>query len=373
MGTATAGLKPSGKKDLLVVYSEEPFLVSAVYTKNHFKAAPVIYSKRLTDQKNLFRAFVVNSGNANCGTGEEGLKHAEMMAQRVAKNLGISPDEVLVFSTGIIGVPLPIDKVLKGIDEACNHLKPLDLKEAAEAISTTDAFPKYDKKELAYGFGKGAGMIHPNMATMLAYIFTPAKVDFETLRRLHLEINEKTFNSITVDGCTSTNDSFLLISTLEKENFDKGQLKEDIYQVALSIAKKIVADGEGATKVGVITVEKAKGEKKAKAIAEKIATSQLVKTALFGNDPNWGRIVAAAGSVFDYPIDPNRLEVFIGPYKVFEKGKPTDVNLNQVSQFMRANKEVPIKVVLNEGSSEWIYYTSDLTYDYVKLNAEYTT
>jgi len=216
-------------------------------------------------------------------------------------------------------------------------------------------------------------MIHPNMATMLAYIFTPAKVDFKTLRKLHLEVNEKTFNSITVDGCTSTNDSFLLISTLEKEDFDKGQLKEDIYQVALNIAKQIVADGEGATKVGIITVEGAGSREKAKAVAEKIATSQLVKTALFGNDPNWGRIVAAAGSVFDYPIDPNRVEVFIGPYKVFEKGKPTNVDLNKVSQFMEENKEVLIKVVLNEGSYGWTYYTSDLTYDYVKLNAEYTT
>jgi glutamate N-acetyltransferase/amino-acid N-acetyltransferase len=372
MGTATAGIKPSGKKDLLVVYFEKPVLVSAVYTKNHFKAAPVIYSKSLTDRKNRFRAFVVNSGNANCGTGEEGLKHAEMMAQRVAENLNISPDEVLVFSTGIIGVPLPIDKVLKGIDEACKNLKPLDLKEASEAISTTDRFPKYAEKNYAYGFGKGAGMIHPNMGTMLAYIFTPAKVDFETLRKLHLEVNEKTFNSITVDGCTSTNDSFLLVA-LEDEDIPLEELKKDTYEVALTIAKQIVEDGEGATKIGRIEVVNAESEQKAKAIAERVATSQLVKTALFGCDPNWGRIAGAAGSVPEYPIDQNRLRIYIGNYLLFEDGKPTNVDLSEVSEYMKQNKEVLIKVELNEGKSSWTYYTSDLTYDYVKLNAEYTT
>ncbi len=373
MGTAKAGIKPSGKTDLLVVYSESPLLVSAVYTKNHFKAAPVIYSKGLTDRKTRFRAFVVNSGNANCGTGEEGLRHAEMMAERVAKNLGISKEEVLVFSTGIIGIPLPIERVLKGIDEACAELKPLDLEEASEAISTTDAFPKYASKGLAYGFGKGAGMIHPNMATMLAYVFTPARVDFETLRKLHLEVSERTFNSITVDGCTSTNDSFLLMSTLEREDFELEDLKRNIFEVSLSIAKQIVADGEGATKVGVIEVLKAESKEKAKALAERVATSELVKTALFGCDPNWGRIAAAVGSLPEYPIDPQRLEIYIGDFPLFKDGKPTDVDLSEVSRYMKTHKEVLIRVVLNEGNQSWTYYTSDLTYDYVKLNAEYTT
>ncbi|NPB05806.1 MAG: bifunctional glutamate N-acetyltransferase/amino-acid acetyltransferase ArgJ [Aquificae bacterium] len=372
MGTAKAGLKPSGRTDLLVVYSEKPFLVSAVYTKNHFKAAPVIYSKRLTDRRTHFRAFVVNSGNANCGTGKEGLRHAEMMAERVAQNFGLEPEEVLVFSTGIIGVPLPIERVLRAIDEACSSLGPLDLRRASEAISTTDAYPKYAEAPLAYGFGKGAGMIHPNMATMLAFVFTPVKVDFETLRRLHLEVNERTFNSITVDGCTSTNDSFLVLSTLEGEA-DPADLKKDLYSVALSIAKQIVADGEGATKVGVVEVLKAESEEKARAIAEKIATSLLVKTALFGADPNWGRIAAAAGSAFDYPIDPDRMEIYVGDFLLFKDGRPAGTDLERVAEFMRTHKEVPIRVVLNEGDASWTYYTSDLTYDYVRLNAEYTT
>ncbi len=372
MGIAKAGLKPSGKDDLLVVYSEKPFLVSAVYTKNHFKAAPVIYDQRLTEKRKYFRAFVVNSGNANCGTGEEGLKHAEMMAKRVAENLNLQVEEVLVFSTGIIGVPLPIDNVLKAIDWACRNLEDLDLKKAADAISTTDRFPKYGKERYAFGFGKGAGMIHPNMATMLAYIFTPAKLNYETLRNIHLDITERTFNSITVDGCTSTNDSFLLIS-LEEEELPLEEVRKSIHKVAETIAKQIVEDGEGATKIGKVVVKNAESEIKAKKIAERIATSELVKTALFGCDPNWGRIVAAAGSVAEFPIDQNRLDVYIGPYKLLENGKPLKVDLNEVSNYMKENKEIPMVVDLKEGNAEWSYYTSDLTYDYVKLNAEYTT
>ena len=372
MGTARAGLKPSGKKDLLVVYFEKPVLVSAVYTKNHFKAAPVIYSKGLTDRRNLFRAFVVNSGNANCGTGEIGLKHAHMMAQRVAQNFGIKAEEVLVFSTGLIGAPLPIDQVLEGIDRACSQLKPLNLREASEAISTTDRFPKYAQGEHAFGFGKGAGMIHPNMATMLAYIFTPARLSFENLRKIHLEVTERTFNSITVDGCTSTNDSFLLIS-LGEEELPEEEVKRETYEVAQKIAKLIVADGEGATKIGVVKIVNAESKEKAKAIAERVATSLLVKTALFGCDPNWGRIAQAVGSLPQYPVDPNRLDIYIGDYLLFSDGLPTGVDLQKVAQYMRNHKEVLIKVDLKEGRSDWTYYTSDLTYDYVKLNAEYTT
>ncbi|RTZ59556.1 MAG: bifunctional ornithine acetyltransferase/N-acetylglutamate synthase, partial [Gammaproteobacteria bacterium] len=307
MGTARAGIKHSGKKDLLVVYFEKPVLVSAVYTKNHFKASSVIYSKGLTDKRNLFRAFVVNSGNANCGTGKEGLKHAQMMAQRVAQNLGIKPEEVLVFSTGLIGALLPIGNVLEGIDKACSELKPLNLREASEVISTTDRFPKYAQRDYAFGFGKGAGMIHPNMGTMLAYIFTPAKLTFDTLREIHLRVTEKTFNSITVDGCTSTNDSFLLIS-LGEEEIPVEKIEKDTFEVAKKISKLIVADGEGATKIGIIEVVNAKSEEKAKALAERVATSQLVKTALFGCDPNWGRIAQAVGSLPQYPIDPDRLD-----------------------------------------------------------------
>jgi len=372
MGIAKAGLKPSGKEDLLVVYFEKPVLISAVYTKNYFKAAPVIYSQKLTDRRKEFRAFVVNSGNANCGTGEEGLRHAEMMAERVAENLDLKKEEVLVFSTGIIGVPLPIERVLKAIDTACGKLEPLDLKRASEAISTTDRFPKYAKETYAFGFGKGAGMIHPNMATMLAYVFTPAKLDYATLRKIHREVNEKTFNSITVDGCTSTNDSFLLIA-LNEEEIPAQRAKEDIYKVSNTIAKLIVADGEGATKVGIVRVKNALHREKAKAIAEKIATSLLVKTALFGCDPNWGRIAAAAGSVPDYPIDQNSLSISIGGYTLFERGKPTAQDLKEVAEYMRNHKEVLIEVDLGEGKADWTYYTSDLTYDYVRLNAEYTT
>jgi glutamate N-acetyltransferase/amino-acid N-acetyltransferase len=210
------------------------------------------------------------------------------------------------------------------------------------------------------------------MATMLAFLFTPAKLTYEELRKIHLSVNGKTFNSITVDGCTSTNDSFLLIS-LGEEEIPAEKVAKDTFAVAEDIAKQIVADGEGATKVGVIEVLNAQSEEKARAVAEKVATSLLVKTMLFGCDPNWGRILAAAGSAFDYPINPDRVKIYIGEYPLFENGKPTGIDLKPVEVFMRKNKEIPIVVDLGEGNASWRYYTSDLTYDYVKLNAEYTT
>jgi len=376
--TASAGLKTKGKEDILIVYFEKPLLVSALYTQNHFKAESVKYSMNLTKKRNRFRAFVVNSGNANCGTGKEGYKHAQLMAETVAKKLGISREEVLVFSTGIIGVKLPIERVLKAIEEACEELRPLkneeDLKKASWSIATTDRFPKISIGEYSYGFGKGAGMIHPKMATMLAFVFLKEKVDFPTLKKLHREINEESFNSITVDGCTSTNDSFLLICTEEEEkNISYEDLRKDLLKVSLDIAKSIVADGEGATKIGVIKVLKASTKEKAKRIAEKIATSNLVKTALFGRDPNWGRILASASSVENYPIFPEKIEIYIGNFLLFKNGEPQEFPYKEVKKYMEEEKEIEIKVVLNEGEEQHTYYTSDLTYDYVKLNAEYTT
>ncbi len=374
MGIGNAGLKESGNPDLLVVALPYPCVASFVFTDNYFKAGSVIYSERIAREREKISAFVVNSGNANCGTGEEGVKHAEMMAEQVSKLLDIPKEEVLVFSTGIIGRPLPIDNVLKGIEEACQNLQPLDLKKASETISTTDRFPKYDfatfKNLETFGFAKGAGMIHPSMATMLAFTFTNADLDYIALRRMHERITEKTFNSITVDGCESTNDAFGIIALGEVEA-DLDTVEFELQKVSENLAKQIVADGEGATKIIKVNVRSAITEIKAKEIAEAIATSLLVKTAVFGRDPNWGRIAAAAGST-EFPIDPFKIEIYVGGYLLYD-GKPHDENLEKARKHLIEDREIDITVELNEGEYEWTYYSSDIGYDYVKLNAEYTT
>ena len=372
MGIGRAGLKSGGKPDVLVVLLPQTCSASFVFTNNHFKSASVLYSQKVFN--GFVRALVINSGNANCGVGREGLLHAELMAKRVAQNLDIDEQEVLVFSTGVIGKPLPIEDVLKAIDSACNILEPLDLKRASEVISTTDRFPKYDfvKKEKleVFGFAKGAGMIHPNMATMLAFVFTNADLDAKTLQAIHKDITERTFNSISVDGCMSTNDSFGLISLgVYKEDLQK--VKEAVEEVSLSLAKRIVEDGEGATRIIKVVVKHASLELKARMIAEKVATSNLVKTAIFGKDPNWGRILASAGST-PFPIDQFKLKVYIGNHLVYD-GKPHPKAVEGAKKYLEENQEVEITLDLAEGKQSWTYYSSDLGYEYVRINAEYTT
>ncbi len=374
MGIAKAGLKQSPEPDLLVVLLPVRSIASFLFTDNFFKSGSVIYSEETFKKNRNIRAFVVNSGNANCGTGKEGIKHARQIAERTALKLKLKPEEVLVFSTGIIGKPLPIEKVLIAIDKACSSLEPLDLKKASQVITTTDSFPKFDfiekRKVKTFGFAKGAGMIAPSMATMLAFVFTEAFVEFEKLRVIHKKINEKTFNSITVDGCKSTNDSFALICIGNKKA-PLSSVEKDILQIAGSLAKKIVEDGEGASRVIKITVKGADSSKKAKEIAKAVANSLLVKTAVYGKDPNWGRIAAAAGST-TFPIDPFKLEIRIGEYTLYE-GKPLPFSEESVRRYLQEEKEVEIILDLKEGKNDWTYYSSDLGYEYVKINAEYST
>ncbi len=371
MGVAKAGIKESGKEDLLVI--KLPFSCEAhfVFTTNHFAAAPVIYSKNMLEISNgRVSALVINSGNANCGTGIEGYEHAKMMGEKVASLFDIPKEEVLVFSTGIIGKPLPIINVLEGIEYAINHLEVLDLEMAAKTISTTDRFPKYafckkDNYE-AFCFGKGAGMIHPDMATMLSFCFTNSKLmprkDFD-------KILENTFNSIDVDGCQSTNDSFGVISYGDFEY--SNDVYNCVYKVCKEVSDMIVKDGEGATKLINIEVKHASIKTKAKVIANAIATSNLVKTAMFGADPNWGRILAAAGSTA-FPIDPLKLSLTIMGVKVYDKG-PLHFNKKHLSEKMRESQEIDIVLDLKEGKESFSYRFSDLGYEYIRINAEYTT
>ncbi|NPA32750.1 MAG: bifunctional glutamate N-acetyltransferase/amino-acid acetyltransferase ArgJ [Aquificae bacterium] len=373
MGTARAGLKTKGN-DVLVLLLPYPCVASFVFTSNYFKAGSVLYSESVAKERETIRAIVVNSGNANCGTGEEGVKHAEMMAQKTAQELGIKTEEVLVFSTGVIGRYLPINDVLGAIENACTNLRPLDLKEASMTISTTDRFPKYDfakRGELeTFGFAKGAGMIHPSMATMLAFVFTNAKTDYLTLRRIHESVTQRTFNSITVDGCMSTNDAFGVVALGETEASAE-DLEFELAKVSETLAKQIVADGEGATRVIRVSVRSAITPIKAREIARAVANSLLVKTAVFGKDPNWGRVAAAVGST-EFPVDPFRLEIYIGGYLLYD-GKPRNENLPKAREHLLKNTEVDITVELNEGDYEWTFYSSDIGYDYIRLNAEYTT
>ena len=382
MGVAKAGIKPSGDYDILVL-KFKPSVYSLVLTQNSLAAAPVIYDRNLREKTDKISAIIVNSGNANAATGEQGLRNATQMAQLTSQLLDVPDDQTFVFSTGIIGVQLPMEKVEKGIKEACKNLTELDLKLAARAISTTDSFQKYytlsdqidGKVFQIVGIAKGAGMIHPSMATMLAYIFTDVKIEKSLLDEIMKEITEKSFNSIDVDGCESTNDSFLVVATgegkLEITEENKEIFKEKLLEVATQLAKMIVKDGEGATKLIQINVHQAASEEEAKKIGEAIALSNLFKTAMFGNDPNWGRILSAVGQLH-LNIDFSKVKLYIGDFLIYD-GEPTNYDRQKAEEYLKHNSEITIDLYLGRGDKNWTYYTCDLTYKYVEINAEYTT
>ncbi len=373
MGVGSAGLKED-KPDILVIKLPEGSETSVLFTQNSFKSASVEYSMDIYGRGGSVRAFVINSGNANCGTGEIGYEHARRMAETSSELLGVEPEEVLVFSTGVIGEFLPIDRVLGGIERACSSLEELKPELASWVISTTDRFPKVGSWEggnlKVYGFAKGAGMIEPSMATMLSFVFTNASLSVEELRDIHRWVNERTFNSITVDGCMSTNDSFALVS-LNEVVAEGETLKRAVEEVSLTLAKKIVKDGEGATKVIAVTILGARTEKKAKAIARKVANSLLVKTAVFGGDPNWGRIAGAVGSA-GYKVDPASMRIYLGDILLYE-GIIKEYDEEKARNYLRESGEVRIVVDLGEGSHQWTCYSSDIGYEYVRINAEYRT
>ena len=381
-GVAKAGIKPSGDFDILVMKFNNS-VYSLYLTQNSLAAAPVIYDRKIRGIQERISTIVVNSGNANAATGEEGLKNAEEMAKTVAERFNISSSEVLVFSTGIIGVQLPMEKVKSGINKAIDKLTNWDLELSARAIMTTDSFPKYvgetvnieGKKFFVKGIAKGAGMIHPSMATMLAYIFTDVKISKKLLDKITKDVLERTFNSIDVDGCESTNDSVLFVATGESDieitEENKDILFNSLYSVSLKLAKMIVRDGEGATKLIEIEVEEAKTEEEAKKVGEIIALSNLFKTAIFGNDPNWGRILSAVGQLH-LDIDFSKVKLFIGDFLIYD-GKPIDFDRSKAENYLKNNNEIKVKLVLNRGKFNWKYYTSDLTYKYIEINAEYTT
>lgn len=388
---AHTGIK-SLRRDLAIIYSETPCSASATFTRNDVAAAPVKLSKKHI-KNNVAQAIVINAGNANAGTGKDGYKGAVAMADTLARELKIERELVLVASTGVIGQVFPTEEIVEGIK--VNAKKITKSRKAgtlvANAILTTDTFAKeghthfyIDNKEINIaGIAKGSGMIHPDMATMLAFIFTDISIEKKLLDKLVKSLVKKTFNMITVDGDTSTNDMVAVMANgmagneTITSNTDPGYLtfKDHLEEVLTHLAQLIVSDGEGATKFIEYRVTKAKNETTARKLVRSISGSLLVKTAMFGRDPNWGRIVAAAGNA-GVNFDISKVNLFIGDSKileqVLEKGTPLEFNKNHLKKLLRES-HIRILLEVNTGKAEATGWGTDISTDYVLFNSVYTT
>lgn len=371
-----AGIKASGNPDVALLVSDVPMSAAGLFTQNHFAAAPVKVSKaHLLRGHGQARAVVVNSGNANACTGAQGEKDAIAMCEQVAAAVGCPVEQVLVCSTGVIGVRLPMDKVRAGIDAAVKALssEPEAGRRFLSAIMTTDAFPKEASARagegLVAGVCKGAGMIQPNMATMLAFLVTDLDLRAEVMKRAMPGIAAGSFNAVHVDTHTSTNDTFLLLARKKaKADTSWSKTAED---VARRLAWLIARDGEGATKVTTIDVSGAASDEAARAIAQRVAASALVRTALYGNDPNWGRFTSAVGNAPEVR-DARGLSCRLQGTLLFEGGEPTAFDKAALSKAM-AVEDVKLELELKDGRGRASVMTSDLGYRYVQVNAEYTT
>ncbi|MGX7419248.1 bifunctional glutamate N-acetyltransferase/amino-acid acetyltransferase ArgJ [Carnobacterium gallinarum] len=372
------------RKDIGLIYSEVPAVAAAVYTTNQFQAAPIIVTKDSLNQSKTLQAVIVNSGNANACNGENGLKDAYTMRQLTAAKLGIDARAVAVASTGIIGEPLPMEKIINGIKELdFQKGVPLDFH---ESILTTDTCEKQITVELILnqhpviisGVAKGSGMIHPNMATMLAFITTDVAISSKLLDQLLRQSVNQTFNQITVDGDTSTNDTVLVManglagnSEISEENEDYQILKQAFEIVCEHLAKKIAQDGEGATKLIEVTVDSAKNIEEARMIAKTIVSSSLVKTAMFGEDPNWGRIICATG-YSQGSLDPANIRIEIGSILILKNTKKVVFEEAALKEYLE-NDVIRITVDVGVGTETGVAWGCDLSYDYVKINACYHT
>ncbi|HEY8716060.1 MAG TPA: bifunctional glutamate N-acetyltransferase/amino-acid acetyltransferase ArgJ [Candidatus Acidoferrum sp.] len=387
---ATAcGLKKTGALDLGLLCSDAPASAAAVFTQNLVVAAPVVISRNhLRSSKGRMRGVVVNAGNANCATGPAGDLAAQRTIAEAAKRLGCREEELFVCSTGVIGVPLPLDKILRALPVIARHRRPSarSFAELSLAICTTDTRPKTaaasfkmaGKRIHFVGCAKGAGMIHPNMATMLAFVITDAAIVPALLQKTLRDVTSRTFNAISIDGDTSTNDTLLVLAngaagapSIKTGTAAHRGFAEALEEVCRSLALQIVADGEGAQRVIEIEVRGARNEVGARRIAETIATSPLVKTAFAGGDPNWGRIFAAAGRS-GVKFEPSRVDVTMAGVPVLRRGKPLDFNERAASNRLLA-KHVPIIVNLHAGDAVARYWTCDFTAEYVRINASYRT
>lgn len=384
----SCGIKKDGKKDLALIFSEVPATAAGVFTTNKVKAAPVLID--LENIKNpITRAVIINSGNANACTGKKGMKNTRKMVDTTASLLGIKPEEVMVSSTGIIGVQLPIEKVEKGIAQAVDSLSS-EGGDAAVAIMTTDTTEKkitlkvsLGGKEVKVGaIAKGSGMIHPNMATMLCYILTDASIDKELLQEIIKEAVDSSFNVISVDGDTSTNDSVITLASgmagnekITEKNGDYFKLLEAYKTVATAMAQEIVKDGEGATKFLQAEVVNVSSLQDARIGARAIISSNLVKSAFFGEDANWGRVLCALG-YSGAQFDPEKADLFIsskkGSIKLVDGGEGLDFDEELADQILK-EKDIKILADLKDGEYRSTAWGCDLSYDYVKINGSYRT
>jgi glutamate N-acetyltransferase/amino-acid N-acetyltransferase len=379
-----SGIKKNEKKDLAIIYSDREAAVAGVFTKNRVKAACVLLNT-VKVKSGKGRAIIANSGCANACTGKRGFADARATAEIAAGELGVRPDAVYVASTGVIGEFLPMPKIATGIATAVGLLSSSGWEQTAEAIMTTDIYPKRSivqeeiggKTVTVAGIAKGSGMIHPNLATMLCFIMTDAVVSASMLKKALLASTERSFNNITVDGDTSTNDMILCMANGAAGNKRPAAGSKDLKKfqacldaVALSLAKQVVRDGEGATKFVEIEVRGAKNPVEAKRAAMTVAKSSLVKTALFGEDANWGRIMAVLGNA-GVEMDETRTDIYIGKAKLVEKGLGQGKAADREAALALKQREIQIIIDLHKGKASATVWTCDMSYEYVKINAAY--
>jgi glutamate N-acetyltransferase/amino-acid N-acetyltransferase len=380
----SAGIKRDGKRDLGLIYSEVPAQVAGLFTTNAVKAAPVqLNMERM--KRGLCQAVVINSGNANACTGSQGLRDAKRVSSLIAKQLGINENLVFPSSTGVIGSPLPMKKIEERIPELMDCLSAEGWMNTVEAIMTTDTFPKIEvatcrvkgKQVKLCGMVKGAGMIYPNLATMLSFLVTDANIKASLLQRMLEKASEVSYNRITIDGETSTNDTVLLLANgkaghpiLNRMDREGESFQSMLFEVCQNLAKRLIEDGEGATKFIEIVLRGARNKEEAKRAAYAIAHSPLVKTAFFGEDANWGRILCALGHS-GARINPNRIDVFFDKAPIVKNGMGVHPRLEEKAAEVIKKKSFKVIVDLHQGNSQYFVLTTDLSLDYVKINASY--
>ncbi len=387
LGIAMAGVRKANRRDLTVITLAEGSQVAGVFTRNRFCAAPVQLCRRHLAADVGPRALVINTGNANAGTGEDGLARAFSTCVALAQKLNLSPEQVLPFSTGVIMEPLPHDRIAAGLPAALDDLKADNWAVAAEAIMTTDTVPKAASRQIQLGgktvsitgISKGAGMIRPNMATMLSFVATDAVVAPAVMQQLTTEAADQSFNRITIDGDTSTNDSFVVVATGQAghapiaslDSGDGALLKQALTAVAVELAQAIVRDGEGATKFITVQVDGGKTEAECAQVAYAIAHSPLVKTAFFASDPNLGRILAAVGYAGITDLDQTRIELFLDDVHVVTDGGRKASYQEADGARVLKQSEITVRVDVRRGAATTTVWTCDLSYDYVRINADY--
>ena len=387
LGIASAGIKRPGRKDVVVMRCAEGSTVAGVFTLNAFCAAPVILAKQRA--QGTVRYLLTNTGNANAGTGEPGMQAAIRSCASLAALAGVEAEAILPFSTGVIGELLPVEKIEAALPAALADLDENHWAEAATGIMTTDTLPKGASRQFEHegvtvtvtGISKGAGMIRPNMATMLGYIATDAKVAQSVLQDLLRDAANKSFNRITIDGDTSTNDCCMLIATgkadvveitdASGELFTK--LKQAVFEVSMEVAQSIVRDGEGATKFVTVQVNGGGNHQECLDVGYAVAHSPLIKTALFASDPNWGRILAAVGRAGVPDLDVSKIDVYLGGVCIASQGGRSPSYTEEQGAAVMAEEEIEIRIELGRGDCSETIWTTDLSHEYVRINAEYRT